>query len=141
MLNRINVSFGIYTIILIYYTLRPIDSSDAVVTYLDVIFTNVFVFTDIFINIFMYIPWGYLMMLLLMENTDIGSLCPWFLVSTAVGLSTSIEALQFFIPTRYPSVLDILANTTGAIIGGLLALIAYYFMVRMLLPKKYLGPI
>ena len=42
--------------------------------------------------------------------------------ATLAGLATSclIEGVQLFLPTRYSTVSDLIANTTGALIGALI---------------------
>ncbi len=50
------------------------------------------------------------------------------------GLSLTVETVQFFLPSRYSSVIDILTNTTGAVIGGVLG------AGRWRRPETRLGP-
>lgn len=67
-------------------------------------------------NVLLFIPLGFLV-------TRLAGRGFWWL-GTAAGLLTScaIEAAQFlFLPDRYPTAADVLANTLGALLGTLLA--------------------
>lgn len=37
------------------------------------------------------------------------------------GLSLAVETVQFFIPSRYSSLIDVLTNTGGAVLGAVIA--------------------
>lgn len=67
-------------------------------------------------NVLLFIPLGFLV-------TRLAGRGFWWL-GTAAGLlsSCAIEAAQFvFLPARYPTAADVLANTLGALLGTLLA--------------------
>jgi glycopeptide antibiotics resistance protein len=69
-------------------------------------------------NVLMFIPVGLFFLLLL------GRRRWWLAVLLGVVLTCGIEFAQLFIPTRVSDPRDILANSTGAFIGVLAALVA-----------------
>ena len=64
-------------------------------------------------NILMFVPLGFLLTLLLRHH--------WWGVALALVLSVLVELAQIVIPSRQPSLRDILANVLGAAIGAGLA--------------------
>ncbi len=69
-------------------------------------------------NILLFVPLGALVVWIMGRS--------YWWVGGAAGLllSAAIELAQFiFLPARYPSVADVLANTIGAALGGLLILL------------------
>jgi glycopeptide antibiotics resistance protein len=68
-------------------------------------------------NIGMFVPVGVLLLLLF------GRRLWWFAIVVGIMLTCSIEFTQQFLPTRYPDVRDLVANTSGTIIGVLFALV------------------
>lgn len=64
-------------------------------------------------NILMFVPLGFLLTLLLRHH--------WWGVALALALSAFVEIAQIVIPSRQPSLRDILANVLGAAIGAALA--------------------
>lgn len=64
-------------------------------------------------NILMFAPLG-LLLALLFRRSWVGAL-------VAVGVSVAAEVLQIVIPSRQPSLRDILANAIGALIGAAVA--------------------
>jgi glycopeptide antibiotics resistance protein len=68
-------------------------------------------------NIGMFVPVGVLLLLLF------GRRLWWFAIVVGIMLTCSIEFTQQFLPTRYPDVRDLVANTGGTIIGVLFALV------------------
>lgn len=67
-------------------------------------------------NIFMFVPIGLLVLLL------IGRRLWWLAMLLGFALTCAIEFVQLFLPTRFADVRDLVANTTGAVIGVLIAL-------------------
>lgn len=67
---------------------------------------------EILANVALFVPFGILAM------TAFRWMRVWS--ATAAGLSTSllIEGVQLFLPTRYSTVSDLIANTAGALIGA-----------------------
>ncbi|MCU1442888.1 MAG: VanZ family protein [Cryobacterium sp.] len=67
-------------------------------------------------NIGMFVPIGVFLLLLFGRRL-------WLLaIVIGIMLTCSIEFTQQFLPTRYPDVRDLVANTVGAVIGVLFAL-------------------
>ncbi|GIG38789.1 VanZ family protein [Cellulomonas phragmiteti] len=69
-------------------------------------------------NVVMFVPFGVLVGLLLAR--------PWWVV-VLLGAATSglIETVQQWLPTRYPTLQDLMLNTLGAAVGvGVLALVS-----------------
>lgn len=64
-------------------------------------------------NILIFVPLG-LLLTLLFEH-------PWYGVVLALALSAGVELVQFFVPSREPSLRDVLANALGAALGAALA--------------------
>lgn len=70
-------------------------------------------------NVLMFVPLGLLLTLLLRHH--------WYGVLLALVVSAGAELAQFVIPSRHPSLRDILANTLGALLG---AALAWLFVLR-----------
>ncbi|MCU1549984.1 MAG: VanZ family protein [Glaciihabitans sp.] len=68
-------------------------------------------------NIAVFVPLGLLFVVLF------GRRRWWLAILAGVVLTLVIEGTQTFLPTRVPDVRDLIANTTGAILGALLALL------------------
>lgn len=64
-------------------------------------------------NIAMFVPLGFLLTLLFRHH--------WYGVAIALALSAFVEIAQIVIPSRQPSVRDIVANVLGAAVGAALA--------------------
>ncbi|MCR2785008.1 MULTISPECIES: VanZ family protein [unclassified Microbacterium] len=64
-------------------------------------------------NIVMFIPLGFLFTLLVRRH--------WLGVVVALAASVAAELAQLLIPSREPSLRDVLANTVGAGLGAVLA--------------------
>ncbi len=76
---------------------------------------------DILTNLLVYLPLGLLLMRTLGKRRC--SLCTVLLVTLASALlSLTLEYLQAHLPSRVPSVADVLLNTSGGFAGALLAL-------------------
>lgn len=62
-------------------------------------------------NIVLFVPFGLLL----------GVLAPrwpsWLVIASGFAMSAGIEFVQTMLPTRYPTVSDVIANTLGAAIG------------------------
>jgi hypothetical protein len=77
--------------------------------------------SDIVINIFFFIPGGYLWVLIL-RRRGMGPLAAVFFSTAAVCyISMGVEFLQAFVPTRNSSAVDVLNNTFGGFLGAVLA--------------------
>ena len=69
-------------------------------------------------NIFLFLPWGFLMFIALytMERSTLQTYV--LTVLGGLSLSLAIEAWQYFLPTRVADVNDVIWNTTGALLGA-----------------------
>ncbi len=83
-----------------------------------VTFSRLLSFTDIFVNIFLFVPFGLVLARLLQPRVS------WdirIVLCLALGLgllfSVSIEMLQAYVPQRVPSLSDILYNAAGSVFG------------------------
>ena len=76
---------------------------------------------DFIINVLAYMPFGFFVGLMPRE----GSAASRLTLAIVVGalLSLAMESLQMYLPTRYASVADLFSNSTGAALGGFLAVL------------------
>ena len=76
---------------------------------------------DLAINVALFVPLGWL----LARAGRSGGVSPVTRIVLAAGLgaafSLGIETAQYFIASRYSSVVDVLANTAGTAVGAMLA--------------------
>jgi len=74
-------------------------------------------FLDILINIILFVPMGFSLTHLLKKRgqRDVAVLVDVLLVSFL--LSTAVEISQFFLPSRIPSLIDVLTNGLGGVSG------------------------
>ncbi|MEC5180204.1 VanZ family protein [Arthrobacter sp. CG_A4] len=76
-------------------------------------------------NVLLFMPLGALVVWIM------GPVYWWVGAATGLLLSCLIELAQFaFLPARYPSLADVLANTAGATLGALLILLILYVLTR-----------
>lgn len=80
--------------------------------------------SDVIINVFGFIPFGFCMAIYLIKNKHLhrGSAYMVAILSGAC-LSLIIEITQIYLPTRHSSSLDLVCNTAGAVLGILVILI------------------
>jgi glycopeptide antibiotics resistance protein len=73
------------------------------------------IFTDLVENTLLFLPFGYFLSRLLTSSGTSRHL----LLAGGIGgmLSTGIEFYQVYCHSRFPSILDIIANITGALLG------------------------
>jgi glycopeptide antibiotics resistance protein len=76
---------------------------------------------DAVVNVLAFVPLGWLLGRAIVD----GAASALSRMATVVGvcalLSLAVETLQYFLPSRYSSLIDVLANTTGALLGALVA--------------------
>lgn len=76
-------------------------------------------------NVLLFVPLGALVVWIM------GPGYWWVGAAAGLLLSCLIELAQFaFLPARYPTIADVLANTAGAALGGLLILLILHVMAR-----------
>lgn len=75
---------------------------------------------NVVVNVLLFVPLGFCLAWLPRIRTS-GNLNPWLSIcGLGFLLSLTIETLQLFLPSRYVSVIDILANSAGSVAGLLL---------------------
>jgi glycopeptide antibiotics resistance protein len=74
---------------------------------------------DVVANFLLFSPWGLFLSLLLAPSGPRNRLRQGILLSA--GLSLSIELAQIMIPSRFPSLIDIVSNTAGGAVGFLIS--------------------
>ena len=91
---------------------------------------------DVIENILGFMPFGFVLCGLFALSRPRGQA---ILMATLVGglLSLTVESLQYYIPRRDSSLTDIISNTTGSLLG---ALIAHPELVRFALRLAFLIP-
>jgi len=75
---------------------------------------------DVGINVLLYIPLGALFAISL-RKTGVRFGAAFFAVVMAAGISIAVEMLQIFLPSRVPSMLDVVLNIGGASAGAISA--------------------
>lgn len=68
---------------------------------------------DVIANVLLFLPLGFLARLSGLRGPRVAA-------ATGIALSAGLEALQTFLPGRYPSPVDVVANGAGAWLGALL---------------------
>jgi glycopeptide antibiotics resistance protein len=83
-----------------------------------VTFSKFLIVADIIGNIFLFLPFGMAIFLVFRQDCCY-SLKKLLFTALAIGmiLSLSIEIFQYLVPKRIPSVSDIIANTSGTVLG------------------------
>jgi VanZ family protein len=75
---------------------------------------------EIILNVLAYAPFGFLLALIGKRRPPVARLAT--AIGTGALLSFAMESTQMFLPTRDASSVDVLSNSVGATVGGLLAL-------------------
>ncbi len=74
-------------------------------------FTHRLVARDLLLNLLVFVPVGFA------ARRGWPSVSPWWIVAAAAALSLTVETGQLFAHRRFPTSVDLLANTAGAWIG------------------------
>lgn len=77
-------------------------------------------FMDVAQNLLLFLPFGFLAVTFI-PSGPLGIRPPAWCFLAGIGLSAGVEALQTWIPGRYPSLSDVLLNGLGALCGALWA--------------------
>ena len=113
-----------YAALIVYASLHPFSGwfnpGVSPMTFLDAGWPRYWTVFDLLVNVLVYLPLGFLLMLALRRRRErwlpaIGALL------LGAGLSFCLESLQTWLPTRVESSLDLGCNALGAGIGALLA--------------------
>ena len=86
---------------------------------------------DAFLNVLLFVPYGFGLAALLRKKISSGATIAVSLAA-GVALSYSIEFSQLFIPERESSFKDVLTNSTGALVGCIIFLLAGPPLLRFL---------
>jgi VanZ family protein len=91
---------------------------------------------DIITNILGFLPFGFFFSVLLLKNTSLRRLPAYLIiVILGTGLSFAIELTQAYLPTRDSSLIDVVMNSVGTILGVFIFQILYAASFRELDPK------
>ncbi|HVO89634.1 MAG TPA: VanZ family protein, partial [Casimicrobiaceae bacterium] len=114
---------GLYALAIVYSSLQPFSPwmwPDADVPFFLVAgWPAYWTRGDVLLNIVAYVPLGFFLALLPQQMTPMRRAGLAFALGAA--LSFAMETLQMAIPTRDASVLDLFANSAGALFGGVCA--------------------
>ena len=120
----ISISWFIYTLLIIYGTLYPVDQWDWSLgnwdNFLSLQLPQAVSYADLVMNFIIYIPFGFFLFHLLdFKHSKVAKI----LLVTLAGfiLCTSLEFFQQFLPGRTSSLSDILLNTISSTFGALFA--------------------
>ena len=75
---------------------------------------------DVIANVVAYVPFGFFVALVPRRRPPFGRLS--VAIAAGAALSFVLESLQMFVPPRDANVIDLISNTTGATLGGLVAI-------------------
>jgi glycopeptide antibiotics resistance protein len=71
-------------------------------------------------NVLLFVPWGFLMFIAL-YNVDRPTIQTYLLtILLGFTFTVTVEAFQYFLPSRVADINDIIWNTSGTIVGALL---------------------
>lgn len=76
--------------------------------------------SDVVTNAIAYAPFGFFVALVPRRRPPLGRLS--VAIAAGAALSFAMESLQMFVPPRDASLIDLISNTTGATLGGLVAI-------------------
>lgn len=82
-------------------------------------------------NIVLFVPLG-LLVTIAWPRTR-----PWVVVLLGLVLSVTIEAVQMMLPSRFPTLSDVIANTVGAGVGWLIARTIARAVVRAVVRDRH----
>ena len=74
-------------------------------------FTHRLVARDLLLNVLLFVPLGFA------ARKAWPGVSPWWIVAAAAALSLTVETYQLFAHRRFPTTVDLIANTAGAWIG------------------------
>ncbi len=113
-----------YFLFILYGSLSPFTGwRDQGLNFADVLrepFALTFTAFDAAVNMLAYVPFGFLVALAFRSRLGVISSALLALIS-GMCVSAGMEYLQMYLPSRVSSNLDILTNTSGSALGGLIA--------------------
>ena len=89
---------------------------------LDVSFSTTYTLFEFAANIALFVPLGILL------TVGWPGLRLWHILLLGLTTTVTIELVQFTLPSRFPTVSDVVANTVGGVLG--------YGLVRMFVPAR-----
>lgn len=114
----------VYLALIIYASLYPLsgwqDSGLSPWVFLEASWPRYWTVFDLAINIAAYAPLGFLVTLAL-DRPNHRYVAPLLATVLAILVSLAMETAQNWLPTRVPSLLDLVCNGVGALLGALLA--------------------
>jgi glycopeptide antibiotics resistance protein len=72
------------------------------------------------LNMLLFLPWGFLMFLVLDRSDRPTNQSYVMTFIFALGFSSAVEVYQYFLPTRVTDINDVIWNGIGAVVGALL---------------------
>ncbi len=81
--------------------------------------TFVALVSPMILNVLLFLPWGFLVFVLLDNPDRPVPQCYLLTLVLALGLSLGIEAAQYFLPTRVTDINDVIWNACGALLGAI----------------------
>jgi glycopeptide antibiotics resistance protein len=76
---------------------------------------------DGILNVAAFVPLGWLLSRGIRDIAASSTGRVFTVAGFCVMVSLAVETLQFFLPSRYSSLIDVLTNTAGAVIGAVIA--------------------
>jgi glycopeptide antibiotics resistance protein len=73
--------------------------------------------SDWILNIILFVPFGFSLALSMQKVPSGCTIRNALVVIASAGLSATVEILQLFLPGRFPAFVDIIANSTGGLVG------------------------
>ena len=116
----------VYVFLIVYASLYPLTGwrlpGESHFSFLFESFPRYWTWFDIFVNIFAYIPLGFILVTAVSPLLR-GSKAFLFALFAGSLLSLAMESLQVFLPGRVPSNIDLLTNAGGTFIGAMAGVI------------------
>jgi len=91
--------------------------------------TFVALVSPMILNMLLFLPWGFLVFVLLDNGERQAPQSYLLTVVLAIGLSLAVEAAQYFLPTRVTDINDVIFNAFGAFVGAALGHIHRRFRI------------
>lgn len=82
--------------------------------------TVIALITPLIFNMLLFLPWGFLMFVLVESPRRPASQAYLLTILFAMAFSMGVEAWQYFLPTRVTDINDVIGNVSGALVGAIL---------------------
>jgi len=110
---RASIVAAILVLLVLVLTLAPVETTESAIPG-TCIWCGHFSLADAILNVLLFVPLGYVLGLR-------GRRAPWRAWAGLTLLAAAIEITQIFLPGRFPTLSDVVANSAGAAIGLLMA--------------------